>query len=301
MAATWNVDLLHQVGECLGEEALQAGLNGWYAPAVNLHRSPFSGRVYEYYSEDGLLSGKLAAAAIGGAGDKGVFSYLKHFALNDQESYRSEGLATWANEQAVRELCLKPFQIAVSEARSTETYLDGNGKRQTKTIRSATAMMSAQNFIGGVMGFAHRGLLMDVLRGEWNFHGAVVTDLFMSKSKTERDMIMRAGSDMYMIQAPGYNASDYDSATARSAMRTAIHNIAYMTVNSNAMNGITPGSTLRLTLSPWKKLLIGADAIVALVVVLMIACMVLRSRDEKRHPESYRKPKPRKRKSSVKA
>lgn len=301
MAATWNVDLLHQVGECLGEEALQAGLNGWYAPAVNLHRSPFSGRVYEYYSEDGLLSGKLAAAAIGGAGGKGVFSYLKHFALNDQESYRSEGLATWANEQAVRELYLKPFQIAVSEARSTETYLDGNGKRQTKTIRSATAMMSAQNFIGGVMGFAHRGLLTDVLRGEWNFHGAVVTDLFMSKSKTERDMIMRAGSDMYMIQAPGYNASDYDSATARSAMRTAIHNIAYMTVNSNAMNGITPGSTLRLTLSPWKKLLIGADAIVALVVVLMIACMVLRSRDEKRHPESYRKPKPRKRKSSVKA
>ncbi|MBT1163017.1 glycoside hydrolase family 3 C-terminal domain-containing protein [Bifidobacterium felsineum] len=299
MAATWNVDLLRQVGECLGEEALQAGLNGWYAPAVNTHRSPFSGRVYEYYSEDGLLAGKLAAAAIGGIGDKGVFSYLKHFALNDQESYRSEGLATWANEQAVRELYLKPFQIATQEARSTEKYLDSHGKMQTKTVRSATAMMSAQNFIGGVMGFAHRGLLTNVLRGEWNFHGAVVTDLFMSKSKTERDMIIRAGTDMYMIQAPGYYASDYDSATARTVMRNAIHNIAYMTANSNAMNGITPGSTLRITMSPWKKALIAIDVAIALIVALLITRMVLRARDEKKRPELYRKPKRRKRKSAV--
>lgn len=299
MAATWNVDLLRQVGECLGEEALQAGLSGWYAPAVNTHRSPFSGRAYEYYSEDGLLSGKLAAAAIGGVGDKGVFSYLKHFALNDQESYRSEGLATWANEQTIRELYLKPFQIAVQEARSTEKYLDANGKMHTKTIRSATAMMSAQNFIGGVMGFAHRGLLTNVLRGEWNFHGAVVTDLFMSKSNTERDMVIRAGTDMYMIQVPGYNASDYDSATARTVMRNAIHNIAYMTVNSNAMNGITPGSTLRITMSPWEKVLVAADVVVALIVALLITCMVMRARDEQRRPELYRKPKQRKRKTKV--
>lgn len=291
LATTWNTDLVEKVGESIGEEALHAGINGWYAPAVNTHRSPFAGRNYEYYSEDGVLAGGIAAAAISGAGNKGVFSYLKHFALNDQETYRSAYLSTWANEQAVREIYLKPFQLALRDARSKETYLDNDGTKQTHIIRSATAMMSSQNAIGGVIGFGHFGLLTKVLRGEWNFHGSVVTDLFMESLPQQRDLTVRAGSDMYMIQVPGFNALDYDSATARTAMRKAIHNIAYMTVHSNAMNGITPGATITMSMSPWMRWLIVADAIFAAIVALLIAWIVLRSKAEKKHPERFKNKK----------
>lgn len=270
MASTWNTDLLHRVGSCMGEEALEAGINGWYAPGINIHRSPFAGRAYEYYSEDGLLSGKLAAACISGAGDKGVFSYMKHMVLNDQESFRSEGLATWANEQAIREIYLRPFQIACREAMTDIRYLDDHGRMHSKTMRAATGIMSAQNLIGGVIGFGHHGLLTDVLRGEWNFQGAVVTDLFMSKSKSERDLTLRAGSDMYMIQTPGYYALDYDSPTARGAMRKAIHHISYMIVNSNAMNGITPKSKLRVSPSPWKLALLALDSLAVIAQVKLL-------------------------------
>ena len=279
MGATWNVDLLRRMGSCLGEEALHSGLNGWYAPGVNIHRSPFAGRVYEFYSEDGLLSGKLAAACIQGAGDKGVFSYLKHMVLNDQESFRSEGLSTWANEQAIREIYLKPFQIVCREAVTAVPYLDAKGGRHRKIMRAATGIMSAQNLIGGVIGFGHRGMLTDILRGEWNFHGAVITDLFLSKSHAERDLALRAGSDMYMIQTPGFNAEDYDSPTARGVMRQAIHRILYMTVNSNAMNGVPPRSRLSVSPSPWKIGLLAADVVAVLAEgVLLFGGFVQRCR-----------------------
>lgn len=294
IASTWNVDLLKEMGEALGEEGLQSGLNAWYAPGVNTHRSPFSGRIYEYYSEDGLLSGKLAAASISGAGNKGIFSYLKHFALNEQETFRDMYLATWANEQAVREIYLKPFEIAVKDARSTENYIsDDKGTMKKKVIRSATGIMSSQNSIGGVIGFAHRGMLTDVLRGEWNFHGAVITDLYPTKQPQLRDMTLRAGNDLFMNQMDG-PAKDYDSPTARVAMRKALHNIGYATVNSNAMNGITPKSRLGYSMSPWKKLLYGIDVAVVLIAALIIFWIVRRGRDEKAHPDHYRKPKSRK-------
>lgn len=291
MASTWNVDLMYQIGSCIGEEGLQADLNGWYAPAVNIHRSPFSGRVYEYYSEDGLLSGKMASGAISGAADKGVFSYLKHFALNDQETYRSIFLATWANEQAVREIYLKPFEICIKEATATLKYIsDDQGTVSIKTVRAATALMSAQNSIGGIIGFAHYGLLTDVLRSEWGFAGAVVTDLYPSNYTELRDMTLRAGGDMYMNQAD-YFAVDYDSATAKTAMRTALHNICYMTVNSNVMNGMVPGLTYYYDISPWMMLLITADIVIGAFVVFMAIRIVQRSQDAKKHPEKYRQPK----------
>ena len=131
-------------------------------------------------------------------------------------------------------------------------------------MRAATGIMSAQNLIGGVIGFGHRGMLTDILRGEWNFHGAVITDLFLSKSHAERDLALRAGSDMYMIQTPGFNAEDYDSPTARAVMRQAIHRILYMTVNSNAMNGVPPRSRLGVSPSPWKVGLLAADVVAVL-------------------------------------
>lgn len=286
IASSWNTALLKQMGEAIGEEGLQAGLTGWYGPGVNMHRSPFAGRVYEFYSEDALLSGKLASAAISGAGDKGLFSCLKHFALNDQETFRDMYLATWANEQAVREIYLRPFEIAVEQARSTLKY-DQNGHMSQKIIRSDTGIMSAQNSIGGIMGFAHSGLLEKVLRGEWNFHGSVITDLYPTKQLEFRDMTLRSGNDMYMSQLDG-DATDYDSPTARVAMRVALHNVAYTVVNSNAMNGITPKSRLVYSMSWWKKLLYGIDVALLVISALIVLWIVKRGRDEKLHPSAYR-------------
>ena len=278
IACTWNVDLLYEMGKCIGEEGLQSGIHGWYAPAINAHRSPFAGRNYEYYSEDGFLAGKLAAAAVSGAGDKGVFTYIKHMVLNDQETYRALFLATWATEQAVREIYLKPFEICIKEARSTLSYIsDSEGTRSEKIIRSSTGVMSSQNCIGGIIGFAHYGLLTGVLRNEWGFAGAVVTDLYPSTMTTMRDMSIRAGTDMFM-NTNGTYAVDYDSNTSRSVMRNAIHNIGYMTVNSNAVNGVTPGSAFSYGMSPWKWLQYGIMALLTLLSALLVVIMIRRTR-----------------------
>ncbi|MFS6554483.1 glycoside hydrolase family 3 N-terminal domain-containing protein, partial [Parabacteroides distasonis] len=113
IASTWNKDIAKQFGESIGEMADEMGVSGWYAPAMNTHRSAFAGRNFEYYSEDGVLAGNMAANAVAGAEEYGVYAYLKHFALNDQESNRNRMLCTWSNEQAIREIYLKPFEIAV--------------------------------------------------------------------------------------------------------------------------------------------------------------------------------------------
>lgn len=294
MASTYNKELLTDVGEAFGEEALHNNFTGWYAPAINIHRSPFGGRVYEYYSEDPVVSGKLAAAAISGAGNKGVVSYLKHFAINDQETNRSNYMATWANEQAAREVYLRAFEIAVESARSELPYLTKDGKRETKIIRSATAMMSAQNNIGAVIGFGRYSLQTAVLRGEWGFDGVVVTDMFMETLPNARDLSMRSGSNMYMIQMPGFNAVDYDSATARTAMRRAIKNVAYATANSNAMNNITPGSTIRKGVSAWQKGLWIYDGVIVLLCTLIITWIVRRGNKAKARPDLFKQPRARK-------
>ena len=160
MGSTWNVQLAEKMGELIGEEGLAGnekgdGLpySGWYAPAVNIHRSPFAGRNWEYYSEDGLLSGKFAAGVIKGAGKKGVYCYVKHFAVNDQETDREyNGILVWANEQSMREIYLYPFEIAVKEG-------------------GATGMMSSFNRLGMKWAGGSYALLTQVLRDEWGFHG----------------------------------------------------------------------------------------------------------------------------------
>lgn len=291
IACTWNDELYYAFGAAIGQEALQAGLTGWYAPAMNIHRSPFSGRVYEYYSEDGLLSGKVAAAVVSGAADQGVVSYIKHFVLNDQETYRAVYISTWATEQAVREIYMKPFEVCVKEAVTTIKYIaDEEGTVSEKTIRASTALMSSQNSIGGIMGFAQYNLLTNVLRGEWGFEGAVISDLYPCDEVRYRDMSIRAGTDMYMNQSD-YFAEDYDSATARSVMRNALHNICYMIVNSNAMNGMAPGTTVEYEMSPWRVCLLAGDAVILAFVVLMIVVMVRRKKDAQEHPERYQEQK----------
>lgn len=280
MASTWNTELMTEMGRRIGEEALQAGNTGWYAPACNTHRSPFCGRTYEYYSEDGVLGGKIATAAISGAGDKGVISYLKHFALNDQETNRNAQISTWATEQAVREIYLKPFEMAIKNSRSTVSYIsDDQGTMSTKVMRGACALMSSYNLVGGVNSFAHYGLIHNVTRGEWGHCGSIITDLQLTEDPTHRDMAIRTSNDMYMAVGPF--AEDYDSPTVRSLMRESVHHILYATANSNIMNGLTAGSTISYSPSPWQYLLYGATAVLVAADALLIAGIVRDSRKGK--------------------
>lgn len=156
IACTWNQALAAEMGKSVGREARAIGTDIWYAPGVNLHRNPMGGRNFEYFSEDPLLSGKMAAAVIGGAQEEGLMVTVKHFALNDQESHRS-GVFTWADEQTMRELYLKAFEIPIKETR-------------------CCGVMSAFNRIGVTWCGASAPLLNGLLRGEWGFEGFVVSD-----------------------------------------------------------------------------------------------------------------------------
>lgn len=156
-ACTWNKDLAKQFGEMIGDMAHDMHVAGWYAPAMNIHRNAFSGRTFEYFSEDALLSGAMASNQIAGAKEKGVYSFMKHFAMNDQETKRTEMLCTWSNEQAMREIYLKPFEMSVKEG-------------------GAQAVMSAFNYIGNTYAGGDAALLKTVLRDEWGFKGFVLTD-----------------------------------------------------------------------------------------------------------------------------
>lgn len=284
IASTWNTELAAEMGRRIGEEALQAGNTGWYAPACNTHRSAFCGRAYEYYAEDGVLGGKIAAAAISGAGDKGVISYLKHFALNDQETNRNAQISTWATEQAVREIYLKPFELAVKGCRSTVSYIsDEKGTVSNKVMRSACALMSSYNLVGGVNSFAHYGLIHNVARGEWGHCGSIISDLQLTEDPKHRDLAIRTSNDMYMSIGPF--ADDYDSATVRSLMRESLHHILYATANSNVMNGMTSGSEISYSPSPWQYLLYGATGVLVAADALLIAGITSDARKEKASAE----------------
>lgn len=227
MGATWNVDLARAFGEMIGNESLVGNQKGdgmpyagWYAPAVNLHRSSFSGRNFEYYSEDPFLSGKMASAVIQGAKSKGVYTYLKHFALNDQETNRdTNGIATWASEQSMREVYFLPFEMAVKEGKTT-------------------AMMSSFNRIGFTWAGGSYNLLTKLLREEWGFKGMVVTDYNLTPYMNV-DQMIRAGGDINLSQSK--SLSSITGATSVTAIRKAAKNILYTVANSNAMNGFGKG------------------------------------------------------------
>lgn len=291
VASTWNLELMYEVGTAVGQEALTDGLNGWYAPGMNIHRSPFSGRNLEYFSEDGLLSGRMAAAMISGCGDQGLYCFVKHFAVNDQETNRENFIHTWADEQTMREIYFRPFEVAFKEAKMTVKYIsDDQGTISTRVMPAATGVMTAQSCIGPTICFANYGLLTGVLRGEWGFDGGVLTDLYFVLDPWLRDKMLRAGGDMYLmmnidqVRSP---AADCDSATARSLIREAIHHVSYMVVNSAAMNHTAPGAIVTYDTSPWIYLVIAIDLVVAAFIVVMTVLMVKRHKDNKLHPEKY--------------
>lgn len=214
IASTFNVELVEQMGQVYAQEAHAHGVNGVYAPAANIHRTPFSGRNFEYYSEDPLLSGKIGAAEAKGLNALGICTYVKHFALNDQETNRS-GVAVWSNEQAIREIYLKAFEYIVKEG-------------------GIDCMMTSYNRIGAVWAGGHSGLITQVLRGEWGFQGTVITDYDNGKYMNT-DQALRAGGDM-MLSTIGHTPSEVTTQSnyGLQQMRRASKNILYTVVNSRA-------------------------------------------------------------------
>jgi beta-glucosidase len=282
LAATWNTELMYEFGAVLGQEALQHGITGWYSPAINLHRSMFSGRVFEYYSEDPLLSGVMAAAAVSGAMDNGMMCYLKHFALNETETGRASLIYTWADEQTMRELYLRAFEIAIKTAKSTIRYYGENGELVNKTIRAATAVMASQTCFGWLSGECNYELLTLLLRNEWGFRGIAHSDYWVWNGDNLRDLAVRAGCDTYLCNnTPMWSLVDLDSPTAHSVIRHATKNLAYTMVNSNAMQGIAPGSIVQVGTSPWVYALIAIDALIVLLIAGGITWIVLRGKKMK--------------------
>lgn len=262
MGATWNVELAQRMGELIGEEGLAGnergdGLpySGWYAPAVNIHRSPFGGRNWEYYSEDGLLSGKLAAKVCLGTQSKGVYTYVKHFAVNDQETDREmNGILVWCNEQAVRELYLKPFEIAVKEGKTS-------------------AMMSSFNRLGMIWAGGSYSLLTEILCEEWGFKGMVITDYSMNRY-TYSDQMIRAGGDLFLTQDPqSFNCSD--DATQITLLRKSAKNVLYTIANNNAMSVKVDGYKQPL----WQSVMIIIDVAIFLICSLWGVLVILKSRE----------------------
>lgn len=156
VTATWNKELAHEQGILIGEEGMWNGYNGWYAPSMNTHRSPFSGRNFEYYSQDGVLAGRITAEVLSATGSRGVYSYIKHYFLNDQEQNRNN-VTTWADEQTMREIYMKPFEYAV-------------------VTGGSCGVMTGFNCLGVVNNIENYPGMTQVLREEWGFDGNVVTD-----------------------------------------------------------------------------------------------------------------------------
>lgn len=220
VASTWNTDLAEEMGDAFAKEALAHGIVGLYAPAVNIHRSPFSGRNFEYYSEDPLISGKMASSLVAKALENGVYTFTKHFALNDQEDNRL-GVATWSTEQAMREVYLKAFEIPVKEG-------------------GATAIMSSFNRIGTLWTGGNSDLLNTVLRDEWGFKGMVITDYFMGVYMNS-DQAVQNGGDLMLSTLGAVPTESYKTTEEGiAALRQASKNILYTVAHSAAFNIYKP-------------------------------------------------------------
>ena len=260
IASTWNKEIAQEFGESIGKMADEMGVSGWYAPAMNIHRSAFAGRNFEYYSEDGVLSGKIASAAVKGAEEYGVYAYMKHYALNDQETNRNSMLCTWSNEQAIREIYLKPFELCVKEG-------------------GCDAVMSSFNYIGTEWAGGSNALCNIVLRDEWGFRGFVLTDYFGVYGYMNSDQGIRGGTDCMLVayDTETNHVKDQESATGVQAMRQATKNILYTVVNSRAYDA----DNLQTGLMGWEIAAIVIDVILAAVIILLEVVAIKKFRTRK--------------------
>ena len=236
LASTWNVDLAKARGKLVGEDSLSSKVTVWYAPAMNIHRTAMSGRNFEYYSEDGFLSGVMGAAETAAFQSKGGIVTIKHFAINDQESNRIGG-AMFCNEQSARELYLLPFQMCVE---------DGD----------AWGIMSSMNRVGGRWIGGHEGIMTNMLRGEWGYNGFVITDQtsFASFNYCDIREGLVAGNDIWLCTGQDmWQLSDEElTPTIMTAARQAMHRYLYVVANSNAMNGVDKDTIVKNVLAGWQ-------------------------------------------------
>lgn len=264
-ASTWNVELLEKMGDFIGEDGLFSGNTGWYGPAVNIHRTPLSGRNFEYYSEDPFLSGVMVSAVSKAAQAKGVLCFTKHFALNEQETNRST-VCTFATEQAIREIYLYGFEQAVRQ---------GNTQ----------GIMNSMNRVGMDWAGASYPLLTAVCRNEWGFHGVMITDAANSlNAKNDPTLTLLAGTDMFLctnratFEIAGYAANP----AVMTALRQAAHRILYAYGQSNSMNGMTSGTRVVAVTPPWQIALIIADIVLGIVGIGGIVLLTLWTKKAKK-------------------
>ncbi|MDR1184872.1 MAG: glycoside hydrolase family 3 C-terminal domain-containing protein [Coriobacteriales bacterium] len=217
ISSTWNTGLAERMGEAVGIEANAYGVTGWYAPGMNIHRTPQGGRNFEYFSEDPLLSGKMSASMVKGAQSRDILVFMKHFVVNDQETNARSGLSTWVGEQALREIYLRPFEITAKEG-------------------EATAAMSSFIFLGPKWCGGNEELLQDVLRDEWGFRGVVSTDAAL-RGFMDPNLAVRYGNDIMLAPLPTKAKNNMekiyreDPVGIADGLRARTHNICYSIVN----------------------------------------------------------------------
>ena len=262
IASTWNKELAQTWGECMGKISQEMGAEGWYAPGMNTHRTAFGARNYEYFSEDGILSGNMGAKAVEGARKYGVYSYIKHFAMYEGNA---KMVSVWSNEQAIREIYLKPFEISVKQG-------------------GANAVMVSWSFLGDKWTGESSNLMNTVLRDEWGFRGMALTDFFRNNGHgfMNADAALANGVDVMLSTFNGEenNVANPEHPTSVLQMRNACKNVMYTVVSSWAYDGEHEETGME----NWKKAGIGIDIVIALFMAGM-EVLVIRGYKKRKNVE----------------
>ena len=262
VASTWNKGLAQAWGECMGKISQEMGAEGWYAPGMNTHRTAFGARNYEYFSEDGVLAGNMGAKAVEGARKYGVYSYIKHFALYEGNA---KMVSVWSNEQAIREIYLKPFEISVKQG-------------------GANAVMVSWSFLGDKWTGESSNLMNTVLRDEWGFRGMALTDFFRNNGHgfMNADAALANGVDVMLSTFNGEenNVANPEHPTSVLQMRNACKNVMYTVVSSWAYDG----KHKETGMENWKKAGIGIDVVIALFIAGM-EVLVIRGYKKRKNAE----------------
>ena len=262
VASTWNKELAQAWGECMGKISQEMGAEGWYAPGMNTHRTAFGARNYEYFSEDGVLAGNMGANAVEGARKYGVYSYIKHFALYEGNA---KMVSVWSNEQAIREIYLKPFEISVKQG-------------------GANAVMVSWSFLGDKWTGECSNLMNTVLREEWGFRGMALTDFFRNNGHgfMNADAALANGVDAMLSTFNGEenNVANPEHPTSVLQMRNACKNVMYTVVSSWAYDGEHEETGME----NWKKAGIGIDIVIALFMAGM-EVLVIREYKKRKNAE----------------
>ena len=270
IASSWDLSVASNVGDYIAEEGLWSNISGWYGPAMNIHRSAFSGRNFEYYSEDPYLSGTLAQEETYAAGSRGMITFIKHFALNDEETHRdTNGLIIYADEQSIRETYLKPFEMAVKVPDSTVKYNelqnDGSYVMKEKSIPTCRGIMTSYNRLGSTWAGGDYNLITNVLRNEWGFKGAVLTDWDVEGYMNNGQML-EAGGD-FKLNTVGVNRTIGKDAHDSHYALAAMEHILYAVGNSSAMNGFVPNQSIVHGQVYYRYIIYAYDAVYGIVIL----------------------------------